>query len=151
MRAKYKSSSFGNQGIKAAEDSEANLSPGKPSEGCERQYKARFDKIMIFTQKSESQILLSSFWSVLWRPQRCLSYHLHYLKITSLVSVVHTRIRVARCVAGPLPLPMRSVGPVPRFSPLIVTFVHGIPSFGEMPVTSGGCRDRDIVPCGANW
>lgn len=44
-------------------------------------------------------------------------------------------------------LPMRSTGPVPRFSPLIVTFVHGIPSFGEMPVTRGGCRDRDIVFC----
>lgn len=40
---------------------------------------------------------------------------------------------------------MRSAGPVPRFSPLIVTFVHGMPSFGEMPVTRGGCRDRDIV------
>lgn len=40
---------------------------------------------------------------------------------------------------------MRSVGPIPRFSPLIVTLVHGIPSFGEMPVTSGGWRERDIV------
>lgn len=45
---------------------------------------------------------------------------------------------------------MRSVGPVPRFSPLIVTLVHGMPSFGEMPVTSGGCRERDIVLGGAN-
>lgn len=45
---------------------------------------------------------------------------------------------------------MRSVGPVPRFSPLIVTLVQGIPSFGEMPVTSGGCRDRDMVLCAAN-
>lgn len=49
-----------------------------------------------------------------------------------------------------MPLPMRSVGPVPRFSPLIVTLVQGIPSFGEMPVTSGGCRDRDMVLCAAN-
>lgn len=43
-------------------------------------------------------------------------------------------------------LPMRSGVPVPRFSPLIVTFVHGIPSFGEMPVTRGGGRNRDITP-----
>lgn len=42
-------------------------------------------------------------------------------------------------------LPMRSVGPVPRFSPLIVTFVHEMPSLGEMPVTSGGCRARDMM------
>lgn len=42
-------------------------------------------------------------------------------------------------------LPMRSVGPVPKFSPLIVTFVHEMPSLGEMPVTSGGCRARDMM------
>lgn len=40
---------------------------------------------------------------------------------------------------------MRSVGPVPKFSPLIVTFVHEMPSLGEMPVTSGGCRARDMM------
>lgn len=40
---------------------------------------------------------------------------------------------------------MRSVGPVPKFSPLIVTFVHEMPSLGEMPVTRGGCRARDMM------
>lgn len=40
---------------------------------------------------------------------------------------------------------MRSLGPVPRFSPRIVTLVHGVPSLGEMPVTSGGCRARDMA------
>lgn len=42
-------------------------------------------------------------------------------------------------------LPIRSVGPVPKFSPLIVTFVHEMPSLGEIPVTSGGCRARDMM------
>lgn len=41
--------------------------------------------------------------------------------------------------------PMRSLGPVPRFSPRIVTLVHGVPSLGEIPVTSGGCRARDMA------
>lgn len=40
---------------------------------------------------------------------------------------------------------MRSVGPVPKFSPLIVTFVQEMPSLGEIPVTSGGCRARDMT------
>lgn len=42
-------------------------------------------------------------------------------------------------------LPRRSAGPVPKFSPLIVTFVHEMPSLGEIPVTSGGCRARDMM------
>lgn len=41
---------------------------------------------------------------------------------------------------------MRSGGPVPRFSPRMVTLVHATPSLGEMPVTNGGWRARDIVP-----
>lgn len=45
-------------------------------------------------------------------------------------------------------LPMRSGGPVPRFSPRMVTLVHATPSLGEMPVTNGGWRARDIVAWG---
>lgn len=43
---------------------------------------------------------------------------------------------------------MRSGGPVPRFSPRMVTLVHATPSLGEMPVTKGGWRARDIVAWG---
>lgn len=42
-------------------------------------------------------------------------------------------------------LPIRSAGPVPRFSPRIVTLVQAAPSLGEMPVTSGGGRARDMA------
>lgn len=45
-------------------------------------------------------------------------------------------------------LPMRSAGPVPRFSPRMVTLVQAAPSLGEMPVTSGGWRARDMVAWG---
>lgn len=45
-------------------------------------------------------------------------------------------------------LPIRSAGPVPRFSPRIVTLVHAAPSLGEMPVTSGGGRARDMAASG---
>lgn len=45
-------------------------------------------------------------------------------------------------------LPMRSAGPVPRFSPRMVTLVQAAPSLGEMPVTSGGWRARDMVTRG---
>lgn len=43
---------------------------------------------------------------------------------------------------------MRSGGPMPRFSPRMVTLVHATPSLGEMPVTNGGWRARDIVAFG---
>lgn len=43
---------------------------------------------------------------------------------------------------------MRSGGPVPKFSPRMVTLVHATPSLGEMPVTNGGWRARDIVAWG---
>lgn len=62
---------------------------------------------------------------------------------TILLADIHSAVRRQLCPQ--IVRPMRSAGPVPRFSPLIVTFVHGMPSFGEMPVTRGGCRDRDIV------
>lgn len=45
-------------------------------------------------------------------------------------------------------LPMRSGGPVPRFSPRMVTLVHATPSLGEIPVTNGGRRPRNIVTWG---
>lgn len=62
---------------------------------------------------------------------------------TILLADIHSAVRRQLCPQ--IVRPMRSAGPVPRFSPRIVTFVHGMPSFGEMPVTRGGCRDRDIV------
>lgn len=37
---------------------------------------------------------------------------------------------------------------MPRFSPRMVTLVQAAPSLGEMPVTSGGCRARDMVTRG---
>lgn len=41
---------------------------------------------------------------------------------------------------------------MPRFSPRMVTLVHATPSLGEMPVTNGGWRARDIVAFGKqNW
>lgn len=43
---------------------------------------------------------------------------------------------------------MRSGGPVPRFSPRMVTLVQATPSLGEMPVTNGGWRARDMVAWG---
>lgn len=42
-------------------------------------------------------------------------------------------------------VPTRSAGPVPRFSPRMVTLVHEVPSLGEMPVTRGGWWARDMV------
>lgn len=42
-------------------------------------------------------------------------------------------------------LPIRSAGPVPRFSPRMVTLVQAAPSLGEMPVTKGGWRARDMA------
>lgn len=42
-------------------------------------------------------------------------------------------------------LPIRSVGPVPRLSPRMVTLVQAGPSLGEMPVTNGGWRGRDMA------
>lgn len=35
---------------------------------------------------------------------------------------------------------MRSDARAPKFSPLMVTFVPGLPSFGLIPVTTGGAR-----------
>lgn len=42
-------------------------------------------------------------------------------------------------------VPIRSVGPVPRLSPRMVTLVQAVPSLGEMPVTNGGWRGRDMA------
>lgn len=47
---------------------------------------------------------------------------------------------------------MKSLGSIPRFSPLMVIRVPGGPSFGETPVTSGAespgmLDDNDYLPC----
>lgn len=74
---------------------------------------------------------------------RYIQHRFHHVKNLSLI--------ISKMLPSAIPkgwffnLPRRSVGPVPKFSPLIVTFVHAMPSLGEIPVTSGGCRARDMM------